>query len=119
LSNKKRWWLLIALVSYLAGYGVARDAHLMVHGVGYASADGVKLIAEHRMEAGDFGIPMLQPVAALLVLTANVLYIPIKPIEVIYWNIVQPSGSPYPYVISPDVPIADPLAAEVETPEAP
>jgi hypothetical protein len=55
------------------------------------------VIAEHGVAAGDAGIPMLQPVATCTVVVVSLLYLPLTPFERIFWNIVEPPGSPYLY----------------------
>ena len=92
MTENKRL-LLIALVLYLAGYPMARQAHLLVHAVGYSSDETGPVIAGHSIRAGDAGVPLLHPVATLATWGASLIYAPLTPFERIYWNIAQPTGS--------------------------
>ena len=108
--TRKKLLIGIALALYLAGYPVARSLRIVVHAAGYGTLDdGSKVVMEHSMRSGDTGIPMLPPGATLIVWSTSLLYLPVCPFEVLYWNIVQPPGSPYPYALSP----------EMEPPESP
>ena len=97
LASWKKPLLWAAVALYLAGYPMARSMHLVIHAAGYYTKGDQFFLAEHRMRAGDIGSPMLHPEAAIAVLLSNTLYLPIKPLESVFWHILHPSGAPYPY----------------------
>ena len=86
-----------AVSTYLLGYAAIRSEHLLVHAVSFAGSVDVEgpAVASHDIKAGDFGAPMLGPSTALATLIAGVVYWPVAKAEIVYWNIVEPPGSPY------------------------
>ncbi|MDP6942659.1 MAG: hypothetical protein QF464_00795 [Myxococcota bacterium] len=102
-STTKRVILAGMFALYLAGYPVVRWAHLLVHAKTYAGAhdpDG-PVVVDHGIRPGDFGTPMLGPMTTLATLAAGLAYWPIRHGEVLYWNIVEPPGSPYDGPVAP------------------
>ena len=101
-STTRDLWIRRALMAgaigvYLLGYAYARDVHLIVHSVAYVGGqdpDG-PIIAEHDVEPGDFGVPLLSPIATLEALLASIAYWPVRKAELVYWHIAAPTGSPY------------------------
>ncbi len=89
----KRHLRILALVIYFAGYVVARDWHLIVHAVSWSAGHRGKEIVEHRVQPGDPGIPLLNPMYATMVLVAGPLYGPVRSFEERLWKIAQPSGT--------------------------
>ena len=92
-----------AIALYLAGYPAVRSEHLLVHTksfVGSMDPEG-PVVADHGIAKGDFGAPMLEPATTFASLVAGLMYWPITHIEVLYWDIVEPSGSPYDGPVGP------------------
>jgi len=107
-STRRITWLtrgMLALIFlvYVSGYGWVRSVHYVVHTTAYVGGhdpDG-PVVAEHGMAPGDFGAPLLGPVTTLLTLVASLLYWPMTRVELVYWNIAQPAGSPYDGRVDP------------------
>jgi hypothetical protein len=91
--KKRKVCVFVALVIYLAGYPVARGLHLLVHAKGYMTKDGERVLVEHSIRQGDFGVPVFTPLESLTASIASLIYSPIKPLEVSYHYFVEPKGS--------------------------
>ena len=89
----KRHLRVFALVLYFATYVVARDWHIVVHAVSWSEGHHGKEIVEHRVQPGDPGIPLLNPVYAILVTLSGPLYGPVRALEERIWKIAQPTGT--------------------------
>jgi len=98
---KKNLILVAAFAFYLAGYPAVRTERLLVHSTSYFTSDGSPVIAEHGIRPGDFGTPMLGLGTTLATLLASLIYWPITKVEVLYWNIAEPAGSPYDGPVGP------------------
>ena len=104
-----------AIALYLAGYPAVRSEHLLVHTksfVGSMDPEG-PVVADHGIAAGDFGAPMLGLGTMFATLVAGLIDWPITKVEVLYWHIVEPSGSPY------DGPVGTPPPPESFPPAPP
>ncbi|MGB0590274.1 MAG: hypothetical protein ACPGU1_11385 [Myxococcota bacterium] len=104
-----------AVATYLLGYAAIRSEHLLVHAVSFAGSDDVEgpAVASHDIKAGDFGAPMLGPSTTLATLIAGVVYWPVTKAEIVYWNIVEPPGSPYDGAM---LPLPDPKRSTLPAP---
>ena len=92
-----------AVATYLLGYAAIRSEHLLVHSKSFAGSVEVEgpTVASHGIIAGDFGAPMLGPSTTLATIIAGVVYWPVTKAEIVYWNIVEPPGSPYDGEVPP------------------
>lgn len=93
LRSIPRIWLVVGLC-YGAGYACARDTHMIIHAKGFgAGASGPEII-QHRVRIGDVGIPLLNPIGAVLIVLSGQLYAPLMFLETLCWYAVAPRGSP-------------------------
>jgi hypothetical protein len=92
-----------AVVIYLLGYVAIRTEHLLVHSKSFVGSQDPEgpTVSDHGIKAGDFGAPMLGPATTLATLLAGLIYWPVTKVEIVYWNIVEPSGSPYDGEVPP------------------
>lgn len=82
---------MIILGIYIAGYGLARNQHLLVHYVAYV--DGK--IDSYRIDVGDLGTGY-NP-AYHLAHFSDYVFTPMRWIESGYWYLRYPVGSSWPY----------------------
>ena len=85
-----------ALAFYLVGYPAVRYERLLVHTKSFVGSQdpGGPVVADHGIAPGDFGTPTLGFGTTLATLMASVMYWPVTHVEVLYWNLVEPPGSP-------------------------
>ena len=91
----RRCYLLLALVLYLLSYGYLRQNHVLVHTVAHSTPEHGRVIFDHGVRSGDFGVPIFHPLFSLFVTLSELIYIPVFPYEVFYWHIVQPVHTCY------------------------
>lgn len=81
---------------YSSAYWAARSSHWLVHRTGYYSVAGQdQKLDGHYISQGDFGTPMLAPLISTAQGAAAILLWPATQVELIYWYIVAPHGSPW------------------------
>ncbi len=92
-----------AVAFYLVGYPAVRYERLLVHTKSFVGSQdpGGPVVADHGIAPGDFGTPMLGLGTTLATLVASLIYWPVTHVEVLYWNIVEPPGSPYDGPVGP------------------
>jgi len=80
--------LVAALLLYAGSYVAVRRAHWVIHYCGYYTDGDRRVVAGHRVAAGDPG-PMGNPAFAL----AHHAFTPLRWAETAYWHIRRPPGS--------------------------
>lgn len=99
MKKRNKNIILVIIILYILGYLLVRETHLIVHRSGYYSdSQGLLRTATHFVVTGDFGTPTLNLKFSLMQNIFSFIYIPIKFIEKLYWNIVVPIDSPWPYL---------------------
>ena len=74
------------VIAYVSSYAVIRlTTNSIVHGVGTSGCT----YYYHSVESGDLG-----PLGGFVTLPATLFYTPLRLLEVQYWYLVQPVGSP-------------------------
>lgn len=90
--------LLFCGLLYALAYGSARGGHWLVHQTGYHTVAGQGQVLEgHRISQGDFGAPALAPMLSAAQSAAVLLFWPAAVLELGYWYVVAPRGTPLPY----------------------
>lgn len=81
---------------YAAAYGVARSENWLIHRAGYYSdASENRKVGGHYISSGDFGSSMLAPRISTAQGLATMFFWPATKAELVYWYLVEPSGSPW------------------------
>ena len=88
---------LILLSIYLSGYVYVRTQHMLVHAMGYGVTDQGRVVLQHRVKRGDFGVPIFNLVLDLAVQITYLVYLPVLPFETIAWNIIHPPSTVLPH----------------------
>ncbi len=96
---KKKYVLIIFTIIYLSSYIEVRHRHLLVHSSSFTSNhDGIKLTYSHKILPTDV-IGLLQPSLFYTVVLANFIYQPLMVAEKMYWYVVEPRESIWPYEV--------------------
>lgn len=108
-SRSQRLIFAAAVAFYLVGYPAVRYERLLVHTKTFVGSQdpGGPVVASHGVAPGDFGTPTLGLGTTLATLVASVIYWPITLVEVIYWDMVEPPGSPYDGPVGHPPPVQD------------
>lgn len=85
------------LTFFVLGYALARHSDWIVHRAGfYTNPDGRRLVSEHRVTYGDFGVPMLSPLGSTVQTMVVGVYLPLRVVETLAWHVMVPPGSEWP-----------------------
>ena len=88
---------LVVIALYLAGYLYLRSHHLMVHAMGYGVSDEGRVVLQHRVKRGDFGVPIFSMGLHLAMEVGYWVYLPVRPLEAAAWYVMDPKFSVLPH----------------------
>ena len=89
--------ILVIITVYLSGYVYLRSHHLMVHAMGYGVTDQGRIVLQHQIRPGDFGVPIFNLGLNLFIRASYWGYLPVRPIETLAWSIIHPRATVLPH----------------------
>lgn len=95
-SRHKRFAFVIITV-YLSGYVYLRSHHLMVHAMGYGVTDQGRVVLQHQIRPGDFGVPIFNLGLNLFIRASYWGYLPVRPLETLAWYAIHPRTTVLPH----------------------
>lgn len=98
MSKRGKLILLALTVIYLLGYLGLRESHYVVHrSIYYTDTEGVLRTSSHFVQTGAPSEEEPRVGATLVQLGVTFIYLPLISVERIYWLVVEPMDSEWPY----------------------